>query len=104
VMPADTELTRWLCDKAADTDEAACQRLAVCYRSAVRSLTYTRRELDSVTAQLTIFADLLDCRAADRDTERASLLRQLAVALGKPEAPHTQADRAKGSEKDSAKP
>ena len=104
VMPADTELTRWLCDKAADTDEAACQRLAVCYCSAVRSLTCTRRELDSVTAQLTIFADLLDCRAADRDTERASLLRQLAAALGKPEAPHTQADRAKGSEKDSAKP
>ena len=33
---------------------------------AIAGLTYTDRELDSVTAQLIILADLLDCRAAAR--------------------------------------
>ena len=38
------------------------------------------------------------------DEAAQDMADKIGVKLGKPEAPHTQADRAKGSEKDSAKP
>ena len=58
VFQPDTELTRWLYTEAL-ADSAATQ-LERCYRDAIAGLTYTDRELDSVTAQLIILADLLD--------------------------------------------
>ncbi len=105
VMSADTELTRWLYTEAL-ADSAATQ-LERCYRDAIAGLTYTDRELDSVTAQLIILADLLDCRAAapgsgdaaEQDRNRAAVLRDVAARLSRP--PNA---RAAATPKDGATP
>ena len=84
VMPADTAIARWLHDSTANV---AADSLAVHlkhYRDAIRGLSCTRRQRDSVSSQLVILAELLDCRKSDKDKERAHLLRDLASALQTP--------------------
>ena len=83
-MPADTAIARWLHDSTASV---AADSLAVHlkhYRDAIRGLSCTRRQRDSVSSQLVILAELLDCRKSDKDKERAHLLRDLASALQTP--------------------
>lgn len=84
VMPADAEVARWL-----HTGEGDVQRLACAYNDAMRGLTRSRRELDSVIAQLRILAGLLRCRvkslagdASAPDARRIQVLDELIVTLG----------------------
>jgi hypothetical protein len=81
IMPADAAVARWLHDSAASVDAQSLAGLTCRYQDALRGLGCTRRQMDSVTTQLRILAELLDSRAAKKDSERARLLRDLATAL-----------------------
>jgi hypothetical protein len=81
VMPADTAVARWLHDSAASIDAESLAGLTRRYQDALRGLGCTRGQMDSVVTQLRILAELLDCRAAKKDSERARLLRDLVAAL-----------------------
>ena len=69
VMSADARLACWL-----HTAEGSARDLACNYLEAIRGITVTPRELDSVTAQIRILGDLLKCRGAPGDADRARLL------------------------------
>jgi hypothetical protein len=81
IMPADTAVARWLHDSAASVDAESLAGLTRGYRDALCGLGSTRRQIDSVMSQLGILAELLECRAAKKDRERARLLKELAAAL-----------------------
>ena len=94
VMSADAEVTRWL-----HTGEGDVQRLACAYNDAMRGLTRSRRELDSVIAQLRILAGLLRCRvkslagdASAPDARRIQVLDELIVTLGEEIPPPRDGD------------
>ncbi|WP_374475164.1 CHAT domain-containing protein [Zoogloea sp.] len=85
VMSADARLACWL-----HTAEGSARELACNYLEAVRGITVTPRELDSVTAQIRILGDLLKCRG---DTDRARLLDTVIGILHDPK----QASEAPGN-------
>lgn len=70
VMSADAELALWL-----HSGEKSADGLADTYRDAIKGVTATARELDSVTAQIRILGELLKCRGDGDDATRAEMLK-----------------------------
>ncbi len=79
VMSADAQLACWL-----HTGNGTADTLAGHYRNAMKDVTVTPRELDSVTAQIRILGTLLKCRNAPGDAERARELDAVIDKLGNP--------------------
>lgn len=79
VMSADAQLACWL-----HTGDGTADMLAGHYRDAMKDVTVTPRELESVTAQIRILGALLRCRGTPGDADRAQLLDTLIDILHTP--------------------
>jgi CHAT domain-containing protein/pimeloyl-ACP methyl ester carboxylesterase len=78
VMSVDAELVPWL---YADAAVAGLEGMAARYQDAVKDLSATAREFNSVVAQLCLLATFVHARGAARDGERAQGLADVARVL-----------------------
>ena len=78
VMTVDAELVAWL---YADADPTVLREFAEKYNGAVKKLSATARQFNSVVAQLCLLAIFVHARGAARDEERAQALADLVQQL-----------------------
>ncbi|RYU58189.1 CHAT domain-containing protein [Methylolobus aquaticus] len=89
VMAADTAVTEWLFHRKPPRSERAhdedADRLLAVYRGALKDLSASGRQLDSVVTQLQLVAEFLEARGekADKgDRARSVVLRRVVSQLG----------------------